>query len=116
MIAEISTQIKAVFEVRKLLLDGWIVCHPPNEEVQDARTISKQIALGMLPGAPDLIVFSPEGKPHFLEFKSANGSLDENQRNFQTWAIRANLPHSVCRSVEAGRRCDLLGPAKSATG
>ena len=100
IVHEISIQIKAIFELRKVIKDGWQICHPTNEEVQSARAVSKQLALGMLPGAPDIIAFSPEGKPHFMEFKSENGALDKEQRDFQLWAIRANLPHSVVRSVD----------------
>jgi hypothetical protein len=99
MIAEVSIQTKAIFELRKIIKDDWRFLHPRNEEVQSPRTVSKQMALGMLPGVPDIIAFSPEGKPHFMEFKSENGDLDDNQQNFQMWAIRANLPHSVVRSV-----------------
>jgi hypothetical protein len=104
MIAQVSIQIKAIFEVKKVLKDGWRIIHAPNEEVQNPRTVSKQMALGMLPGTPDIIAFSPAGKAHFLEFKSENGALDQAQRDFQLWAIRANLPHSVVRSVDEAVR------------
>jgi hypothetical protein len=97
---EITIQIKAVFELKKTLKDDWRFMHPPNEEVHDPRTVSKQMALGMLPGAPDLILFNPEGKAHFMEFKSENGALSKEQEDFQLWAIRANLPHSVVRSTD----------------
>jgi hypothetical protein len=59
MIAEVSIQIKAIHELKLLIKDDWRFLHPPNEEVP--RTIAKQMALGMLPGAPDLIAFSPAG-------------------------------------------------------
>jgi hypothetical protein len=104
MIAEVSLQIKFVFDAKKLLGDGWKIIHAPNEECQTARIVSKQLALGMLPGCPDLIVFSPEGKPHFLEFKGENGALSKEQEDFQLWAIKANVPHSVVRSVGEAMR------------
>lgn len=97
---EVLVHVKSVHALKQHLVDGWQVLHPPNEEAQDARRLAKLMAMGMLPGAPDLIVFSPEGKAHFLEFKSENGALSEAQERFQLWAIRANLPHSVVRSVE----------------
>ena len=84
MIAEVSIQIKAVFEAKKILRDGWIICHPPNKELHDPRTVSKQMALGLLPGMPDLIVFSPRGAAHFMEFKSENGTLDEASVTFSS--------------------------------
>jgi VRR-NUC domain len=104
MIAEISIQIKAVYEVRKVLRDGWILIHPPNEEVRSGRTLAKQMALGMHPGVPDLIVFSPKGKPHFMEFKTETGALNDAQEDFQFWAIKANVRHSVVRSVDEAMR------------
>ena len=99
MIKEVTIQIKAVFDLRKMIKPEWQIIHAPNEEVQNPRTVSKQMALGMCPGCPDLLLISPEGKSHFMEFKSENGALDQAQRDFQLWAIRANLPHSVVRSV-----------------
>jgi len=100
MIAEVSIQIKAIFELRKVIKPDRHIVHQPNEEVRGARTVSKQMALGMCIGAPDIIAFSPVGRPHFLEFKSENGTLDDAQRDFQLWAIRANVAHSVVRSVD----------------
>jgi VRR-NUC domain len=100
MIAEIAIQIKAVHEIKKVLRDDWRICHPPNEEVQAARSLSKQQALGMLAGIPDLIAFSPEGKSHFMEFKTETGTLNEAQEDFQLWCLKHDLPHSVVRSVD----------------
>jgi hypothetical protein len=95
---EVSIHIKALYEARQRgFKRGWVVVHPPNEEVRSGRSLSKQ--LGLCVGVPDLIVFSPQGRPHFLEFKSENGSLDEAQDAFQLWAIAAGVRHSVARSV-----------------
>jgi VRR-NUC domain len=67
-----------------------------------SRTLIRQQVGGAGDAArlPDLIIFSPEGKAHFMEFKSENGSLNEAQSNCQLWAIRGNVPHSVVRSVD----------------
>jgi VRR-NUC domain len=62
------------------------------------------MALGMLPGVPDLIAFSPQGKIHLMEFKSENGALSDEQEEFQMWAIKANVRHSVVRSVDEALR------------
>lgn len=80
--------IAAIRELLESMLPGWVVMHPANE------------VLGMLPGAPDLVAFSPAGKPHFLQFKPETAALSEEQEAFQLWAIRANLAHSVVRSVD----------------
>ena len=97
-----------------------ILAYAPNGELRDsARAVSKLAAMGMLAGVPDIIAVSPERKVHFLEFKSETGTLDEAQRDFQLWAIRANLPHSVVRSVgEAMRVFEFWGciPQSQITG
>jgi hypothetical protein len=101
MIAEISIHIASVHALRQNILDGWRFWHTPNGELRDSpRAFSKHVAMGVLPGVPDLIAVSPEGKLHFMEFKREGGALDETQRDFQLWSIRANLPHSVVRSVD----------------
>lgn len=106
MIAEISIHIATVHELRKGILDGWYFWHTPNGEWlrTDPRALSKLMAMGMLPGVPDLIVVSPKGRLHFLEFKSEDGTLSDAQEAFQLWAIRAALPHSVVRSVDEATR------------
>jgi hypothetical protein len=99
-IHEISVHIKALYEARRRgFKRGWVVVHAPNEEVRSGRTLAKQMAMGMLPGVPDLILFNPQGRPHFMEFKSENGSLNKAQDDFQLWAIAAGVRHSVVRSV-----------------
>ena len=99
MLKEITIQIRSVHELKKRLADQWQIIHPCNEKIHDPRTLAKQLALGLCVGVPDLIAISPQGKVHFCEFKSENGSLNKAQEEFQLWAIRANLPHSVVRSV-----------------
>lgn len=97
---EVLIHIRAVYALKQHLADGWLVLHPPNEQ-EDPRRRAKLMAMGLLPGAPDLLVFSPAGKVHCMEFKAANGALSEPQEQFQLWAIGAGVPHSVVRDVEA---------------
>jgi VRR-NUC domain len=104
-VAEVTIHIKALYEARQRgVRDGWVFVHPPNEEVRSGRSLAKQMALGMCLGVPDLIVFSPQGRPHFMEFKSENGTLNEAQEDFQLWAIAAGVRHSVVRSVDEALR------------
>jgi hypothetical protein len=101
MTKEISLHIAAVASLRKRIKDGWLFLHPPNGELRDSpRAVAKLKAMGMLNGAPDLIVFSPEGKAHFLEFKSESGTLSAAQKDFMLWSSEADLPYSVARSVD----------------
>jgi VRR-NUC domain len=100
MLKEISIHIAAVHEIYRRLKPGWVLIHPPNSELRDSgRAVSKQIAMGLKPGAPDLIVFSPQGNAFFVEFKSPRGSLSAAQRDFQRWAEGAGLPYYMARSV-----------------
>ena len=92
--------IAAVRELLKRIPPGWVVMHPAN----GPHATAKQTAVGLLPGAPDLVVFSPAGKPHFLQFKPGAAALSEEQEAFQLWAIRANLAHSVVRSIDEAMR------------
>jgi hypothetical protein len=115
-VAEVSVHIKALYDARQRgFKDGWVIIHPPNEEVRSGRTLAKQMAMGMCPGVPDLILFDPRGKPHFLEFKSENGALNDAQEDFQFWAIAAGVRHSVVRSVsEAMKVFEFWGCLKEA--
>jgi VRR-NUC domain len=97
---ELTIHIAAVHALRQRIADGWMFWHTPNGEQRDARQTAKFHAMGVRAGIPDLTMFSPEGNAHFMEFKSENGSLDEAQRKFQLWAIRAKILHSVVRSVD----------------
>jgi hypothetical protein len=64
---ESTIQIKAVFDMRKVLKPDWRAWYTPNGEFcENPRKLSKLMTMGMLPGMPDLIVVSPEGKPHFF--------------------------------------------------
>jgi hypothetical protein len=100
MISEITIHMATVHALRRDILDGWRFWRTPNGELREsARAFSKYVAMGVLPGVPDLILVSSEGKLHFMEFKREDGTLSREQEDFQLWAIRASLPHSVVRSV-----------------
>ena len=103
MLPEVSIHIATVHKLRSLIKDGWRFWHTPNgepgERISDARFLSKLMAMGLLPGVPDLVLFSPEGRAYFLEFKSADGVLSDAQKDFREWAMGAGLRYAVARTV-----------------
>jgi VRR-NUC domain len=98
MTKELSVHIAAVHELRKRIKDGWRFWHTPNGEL-GGRFLSKLMAMGLLPGVPDLILFSADGRAFFLEFKSADGVLSDAQKDFREWAMGAGLRYAVARTV-----------------
>jgi hypothetical protein len=100
MATELQIHIGAVYALRQRIKPDWQYFHPANGEVRDPRQGAKLKAMGVVPGTPDLVMLSPEGRPHFMEFKRATGAVSAPQQEFMLWAIRANVPHSVVRSVE----------------
>lgn len=54
--------------------------------------------LGMLAGAPDLLVIPPGGLACFLEVKSPAGTLSEAQVAFKARCEAAGVPYAVVRS------------------
>lgn len=101
---ESTIQIKAVFDMRKVLKPAWRAWYTPNGEFcENPRKLSKLMAMGMLPGVPDLIVVSPEGKLHFLEFKSENGSLSDAQEGLSIMGDPRVTPPFRCASFRVMR-------------
>lgn len=79
--------------------------HPPNGIPASKRTGARFVRLGMLAGAPDLIVIPPSGKACFLEIKSPTGRLSIEQRAFQGRCISAGVPYAVARSSRDAEAC-----------
>ena len=74
--------------------------HPPNGEARSARTGGKLKAMGVKPGVPDLVVVLPGGHAHFLELKSARGSLSPHQRVFREDCGINGAPYEVATTPE----------------
>jgi hypothetical protein len=103
--SELSIHLTVVHRLKQDIQPGWLFFHTPNGELRnDQRAVSKCKAMGMLPGASDLIVFSPTGRAHFLEFKAATGTLSPAQEDFRVWAVGAGIPYAVARSVDEALR------------
>jgi len=75
--------------------------HVPNEQVVktpiEAKRIAKKCALGMIPGAPDLVFMNAETSL-LVELKVGKNKLSENQARFCAWADKASVPYVIARS------------------
>lgn len=91
---------KAVIKLLQIAGDKeWIWHHSPNGEARDVRTGAKLKAMGVMPGWPDLTLISPDGRIHFVEFKTSTNKLSETQEQFQLECIKRGVPYSVVRSM-----------------
>ena len=104
MISELSIHIAIVHWLRQHIQPGWKFWHTPNGELRDARQTAKFKALGVMAGVRDLTVVSPQGRLHFMEIKRENGALDTAQEDVQLFCIRAQVPHSVVRSINEAEK------------
>jgi len=61
--------------------------------------ISRLKAMGMTPGAPDLVVFY-NGRVVFLELKAPRGRLSEHQKEMQRLCREHGIGYYVIRSID----------------
>lgn len=73
----------------------WRWTHIPAGELRDARTAAKLKAMGLQPGWPDLLLLSPSGVAHCLEFKRKGGRLSEAQEAFRQWCVSQGVAFVV---------------------
>jgi len=96
--------------LRAHCLPEWRFSHFPAGERRDVRTGARLKRYGLHRGWPDVILISPAGVFHGLELKRHGECLTDDQEQFQLWAIRHNIPHSVAYSLnEAIAFLDAIG-------
>ena len=83
-----------------------IIFHVPNEGRASIGWRLKQKRLGLISGAPDLIVLDPVGEFHglLIEMKRSNGvasNLSDNQKLFLTEASDKGYFSAVCFGADA---------------
>jgi len=90
--------------VKYLYLQGVVCFSVPNESAGGGRgamiRMKQYKAMGLLPGAPDLVALMPHGTVTFLEVKTTTGRQSKNQKTFQDIAQRNGLRYYLVRSVE----------------
>lgn len=95
---------KAVVQMLKLCLVPGTYWHAvPNGGLRSKLEAAIMVGLGVRAGAPDLVVYGPDARAHFMELKSASGRLSPEQREVRDWAIAHGLPHAVIRSLDDAR-------------
>jgi hypothetical protein len=92
---EIKLHVSIVRILRDHCRPEWQWFHPGSGELRDIRTAVKLKRMGLKPGLPDIALISPKGFFHGLELKRRGESLSEAQKDFQLWAIRHGIPHSI---------------------
>lgn len=88
--------------VKALRTRGYAPLHIPNEQVGcTAVRIGQLVAMGMMPGAPDLLVPIGEGKTIFMEVKTPRGIQSQQQKNFERlWCQKYGYEYRIVRSVD----------------
>jgi hypothetical protein len=77
--------------------------HVPNETViadnLDLLRLEKKRAMGMVPGAPDLVFLKKDGCLQ-IELKYGKNGLSANQKKFCELSQKQDVPYVLCRSWE----------------
>ena len=88
---------------------GLIFFAVPNGMVSDPVSVARMKAQGLMPGAPDLMIFVPPDEPFddtkwpyplCLELKSAKGRLSEAQAQFEVDCNRIRLAYEVAFNID----------------
>jgi hypothetical protein len=101
---EIGLQIAVAKLLTDHALPSWRWSHFPSGERRDVRTGARLKRMGLRKGWPDIVLVSPQGLFHALELKRLGENLTDEQAEFQLWAIRHNIPHSVAFTFDEALR------------
>ena len=99
---ETAVHVAILEYLRNVLPDTHKVLHIPNAP-RSAVTGAKLKRMGMMAGAPDLLVLRPAGRVAFIEVKAEGGCLTPKQREFREWCLSMGVPHCTARSIEDAR-------------
>ncbi len=98
---EQDLQIACVDWLKWGLDRSWKFFHIPNE--MGNRTIVENkilSACGVIAGAADLLILSPQGRFFWLELKSPTGSLSKDQKIWRDWCQENLIPWALIRCLE----------------
>lgn len=92
---------KAAMEyLRLVLMPPAFAFHVPNEGKRSKWAGAELKKQGMLPGAPDILIFYPNGKVIGFELKSATGTMTQGQKDFQAMAGQCGVPVTTIRTID----------------
>lgn len=77
-----------------------ILVHIPNEGKRNRIDCAGLAALGIVAGAPDLLLILPNARTHLIELKTPIGEMSRQQRDFASAVQRLGHTFSLVRSLE----------------
>lgn len=92
-------QIGLVKGLRTILYPWTVVLHVPNGGKRGKAEAGILKAMGVLAGAPDLLMFHC-GRAYAFELKADDGSLSKAQKETHALLEAAGVPVSVCRTLD----------------
>lgn len=81
-------------------VDGLVFLHPANGGYRHAREAAQLKAMGVVPGAPDLLLWH-NGRSYALELKTPNGRETETQVNMRLQLQRAGVETGIAYGMDA---------------
>jgi hypothetical protein len=95
---QIQGEIVSLFKVA--LRDDCFYFHVPNGGKRSINEARKFKTLGVIAGVPDLVIIDQKGMSHFLEVKTAHGSLSNEQKAFRDKCFSRGIRWALVRSRE----------------
>jgi hypothetical protein len=91
---------EAIVQLLRLAADRrTIYLAIPNGIPASARIGARFVKAGLLAGAPDLLIITPDGRTNFLEVKAPDGRQSDAQKDFQARCAVLGLRYRVVRSI-----------------
>ena len=93
----------AILDWLRAVLPAKLILHIPNAP-RSAIAGKRLKDMGMVKGAPDLLVVLPNQRPVFIEVKSPKGRLQKEQQDFMYAAHAVGAHCFVARSIDDCRK------------
>ena len=92
---------KAVAAWLRVIRPPWMWLHIPNGGARSERTGALMKALGVRPGAPDLMIDAGHCGTFYVELKTQQGRQQPTQKDFQREVEALGSQYAICRSLRA---------------
>jgi hypothetical protein len=94
----------AIVEWIRVVAPRVLVFAVPNGGLRSKAEAARLKWTGVVPGIPDLVVIAPIGRAYFLEVKTSNGRLSDDQRAILGALANLGAPFMTVRSIDDVRR------------